>query len=276
MSETFRPSLREDGTFDPDCLEQAGQRWVAAWLKGRLSGHDPYFPIDKRGDEDPEGLIIAILEDAGSVHPATRLIGGGVLDLLDEARKRAPQTPPYLESTLQVCERVRLPQTSSWFTEELRRLAADPKAVEESWGEDATEEILYGAILQAPGLPTAASYASWRAILRMPRYATMAWMGLASSFAASIDLMADWWQASPAAQRQAEIDQLIFTGLKTEGREQVRELLSRRSASWLPSLRAAVDFALKNNGVVEGLRAKRSTYTSALVDAALAHREQAA
>ena len=276
MSEIFRPSLREDGTFDPDCLEQAGQRWVTAWLKERLGGHDPYFPIDKRGDEDPESLIIAILEDAGTDHSAARLIGGGILDLLDEARRLAPQTPPYLESTLQICERVRLPRTSIWFTEELRRLATDPKAVEESWRVDLTEEILYGAILQSPGLPRTASYASWRAILRMPRYATMAWMGLATSFEASLEYIQEWWEVCPKPERKAEIDQFILGGLKTERRTQALELLIRHSRSWDPALKAAVDLALKNNGVVEGLRAKRRTYTSALVDAALALQGQAA
>jgi hypothetical protein len=270
MSEPFRPSLRKDGTFDPDCLEQAGQRWVTAWLKERLSGHDPCFPIDKRGDEDPESLIVAILQDAGTVHPATNLIGGGILDLLDEARKRAPQVPPYLESALQICERVRLPRTSTWFTEELRRLAMDPQAVVESWGPDLTEEILYGAILQSPGFPRAASHESWRAILTMPRYATMAWMGLASSFDTSLGYMEDWWQVCPAPERQAEINQFVFTNLKTEGRQQVRELLRRHSRSWPDALKAAVDSALKKNGINEGLRAKRRIYESAIADAAIA------
>ncbi|HEX3553979.1 MAG TPA: hypothetical protein VIA62_12205 [Thermoanaerobaculia bacterium] len=249
MSEgTFRPSLREDGTFDPDCLEQAGQRWVTTWLKNRLSGHDPYFPIDKRGDEAPSGLIVSILRDAGSTHPSTALIGRGILNLLDEARKLAPEIPPYLKPALEISQRVRLPSTSIWFTEELRGLAADPKAVDERWGTRLVKEILHGAIRQSPGLKQAASHASWQAVLNIPRYATLAWMGLAQSFIASLDYMEAWWKACPVDRRQAEIDQFIFTGLKTEGSEKVHEFLGDPFDSWAADLQAAVDSALEKNG----------------------------
>jgi hypothetical protein len=247
--ETFWPSLREDGTFNPDCLKEAGQRWVTTWLKSRLSGHDPYYPIDKRGDEAPSSLIVSILRDAGTTHPSTALIGRGILDLLDEARKLAPEIPPYLKPALEISQRVWLPSTSIWFTEELRGLAADPEAAEERWGTRLVKEILHGAIRQSPGLKQAASHASWQAILKVPPYATLAWMGLAQSFDASLDYIEDWWKACPVDRRQAEIDQFVFTGLKTEGSGQVREFLRCRSESWSADIQAAVDSALEKNGI---------------------------
>ncbi|HEX4961748.1 MAG TPA: hypothetical protein VF173_12970 [Thermoanaerobaculia bacterium] len=270
--ETFRPCLREDGTVDPDSLKPAGQPWVTTWLKGRFSGDDPYFPLDKRGGEAPSSLIVEILEDAGTAHRSTGLIGEGILDLLDEARQRAPEIPPYLKPALQVCQRASLPGTSTWFTEELQDLAAAPESVEERWGTQLVKEILHGAIRQSPGLGRAASYASWRMILNVPRYATLAWMGLAQSFAASLNYMEDWWKACPVTQRQAEIDQFVFTGLRTEGREQVRALLSPRSRSWPAALKSAVDAALKNNGIPEVFgsqgKGKLNAHQSAILGAA--------
>ncbi|HEV7509700.1 MAG TPA: hypothetical protein VGS07_32810 [Thermoanaerobaculia bacterium] len=249
MSEgIFRPSLRKDGTFDPECLKEAGQSWVTAWLQDRLSGYDPYFPIDKRGDEAPSSLIVSILREAGTTHPSTALIGRSILNLLDEARKLAPEIPSYLKPALEISQRAWLPSTSIWFTEELRCLAADPAVVEGRWGTRLVKEILHGAIRQSPGLPRAASHASWRAILRMPQYATLAWMGLARTFDASLVYMDDWWRACPAPQRQAELDQFIFTGLKTEGREQVHRLLIDHFDSWADDLQVAVDSALEKNG----------------------------
>ena len=98
----------------------------------------------------------------------------------------------------------------------------------------------------------------------------MAWMGLASSFDTSLDYIKEWWEICPAPERQAEINQFVFTGLKTEGRAEVRRLLSHPSRSWPDALKTAVDSALKKNGIKEGLRAKPRIYESSIADAAIA------
>jgi hypothetical protein len=249
-SESFIPTLRDDGTFDPDCLERAGVRWVTGWLKGRLSGRDPYFPIDRRGEEDPEALIVSILRDAGTAHPATDLIARALLALLDEARSGAPEIPLYLGPALQICQQVRLPQASSWFTEELKKLADDLEATEARWGEDVVREILYAASLQAPGLPQSASHESWRVLLKIPRYTTLAWVGLGPTFAQSVTYIEDWWRVCPPEEREAEIDHLVFMGLETEGQEAVH-LIRLTSTLWPDELRSAVDEAFKKCGVTD-------------------------
>jgi hypothetical protein len=249
--ESFTPTLREDGTFDPDSLERAGLRWVTAWLKGRLSGKDPYFPIDRRGGEDPEALVVAILRDAGTAHPATDLIARALLALLDETRTCAPEIPPYLKPALRICQQVRLPQASSWFTGELKALANDPEAVEARWGEKVVREILYAASLQAPGLPHAASHESWLALLRVPRYATLAWVGLGPSFAQQVAHIADWWQACPADKRQAEVNHFVFMGLKSEGEEEVRRIVRSAVYKWPDELRSAVEEAFKKHDLTD-------------------------
>ncbi len=247
--ESFTPTLREDGTFDPDCLERAGLRWVTAWLKGRLSGKDPYFPVDRRGGEDPEALVITILRGAGTAHPATDLIARALLALLDEARAGAPDIPPYLKPALRICQQVRLPQASSWFTEELKALADESEAVEARWGEKIVREILYAASLQAPGLTQAASHESWWSLLSIPRYATLAWVGLGQSFPQRMSYIVDWWNACPAAKRNAEIDHVIFMGLKTEGDEEARLVVKSVSAQWPHDLKSAVDEAFEKHGL---------------------------
>lgn len=251
--ESFSPALREDGTFDPDSLERAGLRWVTAWVKGRLSGRDLYFPIDRRGGEDPEALVVAILRDAGTAHPATDLIARALLALLDEARACAPEIPPYLKPALRICQQVRLPQASSWFTEELKALANDPEAMESRWGEKVVREILYAASLQAPGLPQAASHASWLVLLRVPRYATLAWVGLGTSFSQRVIYLAEWWQACTPANRRAELDHFIFMGLKVEGEEGIRHILKSSLSHAPQALKTAINDACERQGITQVL-----------------------
>jgi hypothetical protein len=266
--ESFIPTLREDGTFDPDSLERAGLRWVTAWLKGRLSGRDPYLPIDRRGGEDPEALVVAILRDAGTAHPATELIARALLALLDEARTCAPEIPSYLKPALRICQQVRLPQASSWFTEELKKLANDPETLEARWGEKVVREILYAASLQSPGLPQAASHESWLALLMVPRYATLAWAGLGSSFRQQLVHITIWWQSCPAAKRKAEIDHFVFMGLKTESDEVTRRLLISAGALWPQDLKSAINVAFRRQGFVEVFSCQSQSMRSAILGAA--------
>lgn len=243
----FRPALREDGTFDPDSLERAGLRWVRSWLKARLSGSDPFFPVDKRWDEDPEALIVDILRDAGLEHNGTSLVARAVLDLLEEA-SASGEVPAYFKPAVRICQRVRLPLTSSWFLKELQSLAKDPEAVEARWGEKLVREILYAAIHQVPGLPQSPSFQDWKALLRVPRYSTLAWLGLGQIFALRLGYLKDWWMVCPASMRQREIDQTIYVGLKNQGEEVIQTLLVAAAVDWPSDLKASVDLALQRHG----------------------------
>jgi len=252
MTEHFKPRLREDGTFDPNCLEEAGLRWVKDWLRSRLGGRDPWFPIDGRYEEAPEDLIVSILRDAGVVHPGSVLISRAVLELLDEARALVSKTPESLDSLLNVCGQVRLPQTSSRFAEELAAIASNPDLLEARWGGCArVKAIVQAAILQAPGIGESTSRKSWLSLLAVPRFATLAWLGLGQSFGLRLAHLQDWWRACPEERRQAEVDHLIFMGLKTEGETAVRTSLEISILSWPEDLRAAINQSLKSNGLDE-------------------------
>jgi len=262
LTTPFVPAVREDGSFDPDCLEQAGLRWVTAWLKSRFQGSDPYFPIDRRYGEDPEALIVSILQDAGLAHPATDLIARALLEMLDEARAKAPEVPAYFEPAVRVCQRVRLPHTGDWFEESLKALAENPSEEEAHWSRKLIAEILFAATVQAPGLPQAASRRNWESILRLPNYATLGWLGLAQTFASAASYVAAWWQACPPEDRHREIDQWIYAGLKTETADGVLRIVGTTGYRWPRDLRAAVELALRKNGVQKPLREFRTSFAS--------------
>jgi len=245
----FRPIYREDGSLDPQCLEDAGRHWIRGWLERRFSGSDPYFPIDRRGDEDPEALVVHILQQAGSSHPLTISVSEVLLALLDEARKAAPDVPVSFSPVLNVCQLVRLPATSSWFTEELAALARSPESAESRWGQfEVTKEIVYAAAVQCPGLPRAASYPSWLSLLYVPRYATLALLGLGQTFEQTLPFLETWWRTCVPEERQRELDHLFFMALKDRGEPTVHSLLAATSAGWPHVLEDAVNSALLRSG----------------------------
>lgn len=245
----FKPEFRDDGTLDPVCLEQAGLRWVKQWLEARFSGHDPYFPIDKHVDEDPDALVVAILRDAGLAHPASDLISQAVLRMLDEARATAPKTLAFFSDLLRLCQRIRIPQAGRWFAEELQNLATASQKTEDRWGSyEQTKEIVFAAIVQAPGMPTSGSQGSWLALLAEARYATLALLGLGMSFQEQASHLKEWWVSCRVSERQQELNQLFFTALKTEGEESVLSILKPFVSSFPRDLRDAVDAGLQANG----------------------------
>ena len=258
MSEgtSFEPTMRSDGTLDPDCLEHAGEHWVKEWLRRRLSGSDRWFPIDPRYGEDPESFVVGIVEDAGLDHPATARIGRSALRLLDNARALAPDLPPYITALLRLCQQVKLPWTGDWFTEEIRALtkAKSSLLVEQRWGPDLIREILYAAVLQAPALPGTAASAIWLELSREPRYATLALLSFGSSIEARASHLAEWWQAVTFEERSRELRQIVSQGLKNQGDERLRTALSKAGEYWGNNLQREVNAALRQQGIEEVFR----------------------
>jgi hypothetical protein len=245
----FRPIYREDGSLDPQCLEDAGRHWLRKWLEGRFSGRDPFFVIDRRSDEDPEALVVHILQEAGTAHPVTLSISEVLLSLLDHAREVAPDLPSFFFPTLKVCQQVRLPATVSWFNEELAALAHGPEGVEAHWGGfPITKEIVYASVTQLSGLSRAVSYPSWLMLLKIPRYATLALLGLGPTFEQELPWLETWWKSCPSGERQRELDHVFFMALKERGERRVRTMLAAQSNSWPRKLKAAVDSALIRGG----------------------------
>lgn len=245
----FKLAFREDGTIDPQCIEQAGLRWVKTWLARRLSGDDPFVPLDKRVDEDPEALIVGLLRDAGLAHPASSLVSKAILSFLDQSAKRAPDVPPFFCNTLRLCQQVRIPDTSAWFTDQLAQIAKAPARAEKRWGGvERTKEIIYAGVVQSPGLPSAASKKAWQALLKIPQYATLALAGLCRSFEDQVAHMKSWWRTCPAEERELELNQMLFTALKTESEKAVLAILKSSGASFPSDLKEAINRALRENG----------------------------
>lgn len=259
MSEpTFRPIFRDNGRLDPAAFEVMGDHWLEQWLRARLSGSDPHFPIDTRWDEDPEGLVVALLRDAGAVHPASTAIGRAVLRLLDEARRLvrredivagapAPNgnVPEYFDSLLGLCQQVRMGQTLSWFREELQEIARDPQAAQRRWGDlETVREILFAAVVQAPARTTSEAHESWTTLLRQPEFTSLALVALGKTLEQKLPYLAQWWSACPPDWRSRELKYMI--GRAVDRDEPMGFLLAGAS---LPSdLRQAIEREARSHG----------------------------
>jgi hypothetical protein len=264
----FEVALREDGSLDPACLERMGERWTAQWLRERLSGRDPYIPIDRRTDEDPEALVVDLLRQEGPSGTCSLAIARAALALLDDARRSAPQIPPYFPALLRLCEQVRMTPTSTWFLDELTALSRDPASVECRWGSaEIIEEILFAARRQTPGLPESPAHDLWLGLLRQPRFATMALLGLGTSFARLVAHLPVWWRTSPPGERSRELGEIVFQALSTEGEDAVRAALAAVGPGWQPELKAAVDREMRANGLTSSLSRVKAAHASATLNA---------
>lgn len=243
----FEPRFRSDGTLDPECLERMGPDWLTSWIRDRLSGLDPWFPIDRRSEEDPESLIVGLLRNLGLGHPLVALVGLAVRRLLVQAGAAVPSAPLYFLPLLRLCQQVALPPTAPWFLEELKNLAKQPEKFAARWqNEGLVDEMLFAALRQAPGRPETPSRPFWEALLSRPGSATLALSALGTSLQEQVSHLAVWWRSCPRQDRNLELSQLIFEAL-TEGEEEARAILGK--ASSLPAdLRIAIDRELEAQG----------------------------
>jgi hypothetical protein len=247
MSESvFRPIAREDGTLDPSSIERMGEDWMEGWLRARFSGSDRYLPIDTRTGEDPEALVVGLLRHAGAAHPVTTAVGRVVLRLLDEARRLAPQSPQWLSPLLRLCQQVRVDQAFSWFHEELQSIAQDAEAAHRRWSNPrAVRDILFAAVVQAPGRPGSSPMEAWLALLPKPESSSLALAGLGATFEQKLPYLADWWRHCPPERRSRELGYLIYRALDQD--EPIATLLNQ--APTLPfGLRKAIDQELQAQG----------------------------
>jgi hypothetical protein len=244
----FEPRLRPDGTLDPECLERMGPDWLANWIRDRLSGHDPWFPIGRRSDEDPESLIVGLLRNLGLGHPLVPLAGQAVLHLLSQAGTVAPSTPVYFRPLLRLCQQVALPPTAPWFLQELKSLTEQPEGFATRWPEEGlVNEILFAALRQAPGRPGSPARVYWESLLNRPESTTLALSALGTSLQEQVTHLATWWGVCPREERELELSQLVFEAL-TEGEEETRAILGE-APSLPPDLRVAIDRELHAQGI---------------------------
>ncbi len=247
MSEAvFQPLVREDGSLDPVSFERMGDSWIESWLRERLSGRDPHFPVDIRAGEDPEAFVVGLLRQAGPVQLATLAISRSVLRLLDEARRFAPQTPPWLIPLLRLCQQVRLDLVFSWFREELQAIASDSDAARQRWGDlRVIRGILLAAVLQAPGRSPSPALEAWQMLLKTAEFSSLALAALGSSFEQKLLYLTDWWNHCPPDRKGRELKYLIYRAL--EQQEPIYILLTQVH-SLPPDLCEAIDQELQAQG----------------------------
>ena len=249
---SIQPQYNSDRTVSLSSFESSGDRAICLWLKHRLEGHDRYFPIDSRVGEDPDRLVLSILRDAGPGHRVSASIARGMEVLLDEARNAAPQVPAFFRTLLRICQQEGIALLSSWFTEEVQYIADNPSKAQDRWGQERTvEEILHAAVLQAPGLQTAATRDSWLRLLARSRYSTIALYGLGRLLPDRLPYLDEWWKNCPAKERKRDLDEMIFMGLKIERAERLRYYLAFYGKAFDEDLREAIDSALMKNNSTE-------------------------
>ncbi|MCX7049794.1 MAG: hypothetical protein NTX50_30470 [Candidatus Sumerlaeota bacterium] len=254
VKERFRIRLNPDGTLNPDCIQEAGQVWVKHWLQERLSGFDPYFPIDHRYGGDPEALVAAFLRDMGSGHVSFELISRVVLDLLKSAFsiERKKKAAPWLENTLRLCQQVVLPMTKDWFVNQLKSLSENPAQYEKSHGGyEISKEILYAAIRQAPGIEGSSTRVCWERLLDETKYASLALAGLFLDFPGKLTYLKRWWKAGAKTPEQ-ELDYMIYSALRSDpDKEKIRRAIAeaKRQYQYPEDLVEQINKALQSNGI---------------------------
>jgi hypothetical protein len=235
------PRIAADGRLDADALADMGERWILSWLRERLAGNDPYCPLDRRIDEDPDAKVVALVRSAGPLHRASRSIGLASLRLLDEAAKQPAEPPTYFVSLLRVCQRVMLSGVEPWFSAFVSELAGHPQETEAKWGRGPTHEILYAAIQQLRGMRGSQVHASWQQLLTYPEYTTHALIALSPSFKEEMEHLAAWWEACPPGDRRQELRQGITRAWKLEGTERLREILTGKWSALPANLRGTIN-----------------------------------
>jgi hypothetical protein len=207
-----------------------GERWILSWLRARLAGKDPYWPLDRRSDEDPDAKLVSLLRSAGPLHPASRSIGRASLHLLREAVQRPAEPPAFFASLLRLCQQVTLPDVEPWFSALINELAEDPRETEARWGSGPTKEIIYAALQQTRGARDPRLHDSWEQLLTVPKYTTQALIALSPSFETEVRYFPAWWDACPPEDRPRELRQAITRAWKLEGDQRLRKILSTK---WL-------------------------------------------
>jgi hypothetical protein len=239
--EVRTPRIAADGSLDPGALADLGDRWILSWLRDRLAGNDPYWPLDRRIDEDPDAKVVALVRSAGSLHPASRSIGRASLRLFEEVAKQPAEPPAFFASLLRVCQRVRLPDVEPWFSAFVGELALHPREAEAQWGKGPTLEVLYAAIQQLRGAPGSRVHASWQRLLTSPNYTTHALIALSTSFNEEMEHLSAWWHACPPGDRRRELRQGITRAWKLEGTESLREILTGKWSALPANLRGTIN-----------------------------------
>jgi len=131
------------------------------------------------------------------------------------------------------------------------RLAQSLRKTERRWGgHEVVKEILFAAAVQAPGLPGSASRRAWESLMTTPAYATLALLGVGQTLDARLPCLKTWWESCPTDERTAELNQMVFAGVKAESgnRSDFLDLLRSRGRAFPKDLRTAIDDALEANG----------------------------
>lgn len=259
----FVPRFTKDKRLDPASFSDGGDHAVEAWLKQRLSGHDPVLPLDKRLDEDPEALLAGIVRSCGYQHPGVQVIGRVVRNLLKKAPQSPKNKPGYWEPLLRLCEQVTLPYVSDYFAEELGHFAKELSKFEKHLGGEAMgRRFAFAALRQASSFDPENSSSPWLALLKQPAYCTIALMGLGPSFAARVKHLPTWWGACPAQKRERELAFLLRNALSTaEDEASVLNILRSGGNSFSMDLKYALNQALKANNATEAFSGHSSVTT---------------
>ena len=260
------------GVLDPMSFVKAGRAWTVDWLRSRLSGLDPYFPVDHRFGEDAAAGLGTLLRDIGTGHPASALFSVGVRQLLEELSQALPDYPVYGDQLIRLLQLTYLPAAHAWLKEQLRYIAVEGENARARWGTpDRIKEVLYAALKQVAGTHRKGITGLWENLLTHPAFATIALEALSGSVDDRLHYLQQWWETHPPNTAR-DLRQIVYLALREVGRPSLIASLRAVEAEFSYDLRRAIDAALRAEAGCEAfvhVPPSGSGYTSAITNAAI-------
>jgi hypothetical protein len=243
----FVPTVAADGSLDPGPIADASVNEVAQWLRGRLSGNDPWVPISVQLGEDPAALVAALVSQRSVQDEAVQKLGLAANQLL--ADLPGEEIPRWTDGLLSLCARERLPHIAEQMDRLLDGIVASPEGATACWGTAArAAAVLRAARKQHVPLPDAEVYAHWLSLLESPDFGTLALASLAVPPHAKIRHLPVWWRYCPESARSREIEAFAASIARQQAPD--TEIQTALAASGLPlDLRRALTDALARCGV---------------------------
>jgi hypothetical protein len=235
------PNLKrnEQGRLDVRALEQdLSEELLRQWLRDRLRGRDPYWPVDHDNLETPEQVFIDLWHRASPGSMFRELLGRVCRELLQEAwasRRRARWHAPLLS----LVAAIQPPHCAGILNSIVSSIASATDHTDTK----TDRRWLFAAAAYRPPQPELVPV--WRDLLQHPEYGTVAYRALARDPELGISFLPAYWSALPEEHRSLLFERAVQ---RIAGEvEQPLERLRHRAEldGWTTSVRSAVDAALR-------------------------------
>lgn len=264
----------KDGHVDLDRLERtANPSKIKRWIKLRLCGQDPYWPVNHQDMEPPHALFVLLAERSGPKGLTRALIEQSLVQLLPEVRAN---NPPWRGELLQL---VRIIRPASGFT----LLATILQERHRFPSEQIDDRADIDWLLTVAAYPSDSLYRLWLEILKKPdpRHRTIAYRALAQDWQLALEYLLDFERALRSEDRSILIrsavrlayercasPELFHNKLKLQWSEYRMHGLEGPVANALHSLQLQVPLPAPESTAPMSQSAKPASYSGAAMNRA--------